>query len=478
MMLFAADPAAQRGVRQAAPPSRAPSAPLQTGQGETQRGIQRDGEESGDQHREALGIGERMEEPAFLTFQGEHREEGDRHNEEREKRGAADFFHRVQDDALRVAPAAFALPLLQFLVSLLDDHDGRIDQRAGRDGNASQRHHVEGHSHEVERHGHGQHGERNGEDGDGGAGRMPEEQQDDDHDGDDDLDERGTQRGHDPMDEIGAVVDGNHADAGRQSRGDLLQLGLDAIDEVHDVRALPHDDNSGDGFPLPVEIGHAAAHFRADGHAADILHADCLRGSAACHDRLFQVTRVLQVTVAADHELGAAELQETAAGFDVAPAHRFDHGGEWDSQCAQACGIRGHLVLRDESAHRSHFGHSRNRAQVIAQEKVLRGPQLGGGAFPGVVCQGILKDPAQRGSIRTKFGFDAGRQGGEYSGKILQGSRTRPVQVGSVFEDDVDEGIAEIGNTAHGLDLRRPQHRGDDGVGHLVFDEIRTAIPA
>ena len=79
-------------------------------------------------------------------------------------------------------------------------------------------------------------------------GGCHEEQQDHHHHGEDDLDQRRTQVVDDPVDQLGAVVDRDHAHPGRQSRRDLLQLALDAIDDVHHVRALAHDDDAGDGL--------------------------------------------------------------------------------------------------------------------------------------------------------------------------------------------------------------------------------------
>ena len=63
----------------------------------------------------------------------------------------------------------------------------------------------------------------------------------------------------------------------------------------------------------------------------------------------------------------------------------------------------------------------------VERVEVLRGPQLPWGQLSGVVRQGILKDPAQAGGIGSKFRSDSRRQGGEYSGKILLGSRPRPI---------------------------------------------------
>jgi hypothetical protein len=61
--------------------------------------------------------------------------------------------------------------------------------------------------------------------------------------------------------------------------------------------------------------------------------------------------------------------------------------------------------------------------------------------------------------------------GGEV--EVLQHARARPVDVGAVLEDDVDEGRAEEGKAAHHLRLRHRQHGRGQRVGDLVFHHLR-----
>ena len=56
--------------------------------------------------------------------------------------------------------------------------------------------------------------------------------------------------------------------------------------------------------------------------------------------------------------------------------------------------------------------------------------------------------------------------------------RARPVEIGAVLEDHVDEGVAEVGEAPDRLDLRRAQQRRDDRVGDLVLDDVRGPVPA
>ena len=56
---------------------------------QAQRRVERDGQDRGHDHGEVLGVGERLEQAAFLRFQRQHRQEGDGNHQQREEAGAA-----------------------------------------------------------------------------------------------------------------------------------------------------------------------------------------------------------------------------------------------------------------------------------------------------------------------------------------------------------------------------------------------------
>ena len=93
MLLLGVDLADEHGVGGAREPARAEAEVSHVREQQAQRGIERDGEQRGDDHGEVLRVGERLEEPALLRFEREDRQEGDRDHQQREEARAADFLH-------------------------------------------------------------------------------------------------------------------------------------------------------------------------------------------------------------------------------------------------------------------------------------------------------------------------------------------------------------------------------------------------
>ena len=170
---------------------------------DAERWVEGDHERRRHEHRQRLGVGERLEQPAFLRLERQHREERHRDDQQREEARRRHFPDGLEDDLVIVGRRAVALGKLQLLVSLLDDDDRRVHQFAHRDGDAAKRHDVRGHPHRLERDERHEHGHRERDQRDERARHMPQEQQHDEDDGQDHLDER-----------LAHVVDGA-ADQGR-----------------------------------------------------------------------------------------------------------------------------------------------------------------------------------------------------------------------------------------------------------------------
>ncbi len=251
----------------------------------------------------------------------------------------------------------------------------------------------------------------NGDDRDDGAGDVPEEEEDHQRDGDDDLDQRGLQVVDGAQDQLGPVVDGDDLDARRQAGLDLLELGLDALDDVQGVLALAHDDDAGDHVARPVQVGDAAADVRAQHHLADVLDPDGRAALAGREDDLLDVLERLGVAAPAHHVLGAAELDQAAADIVVAAAHRLHHPVDRDVVGLQPVRVHVHLVLPHEAADGRHLGHAGHGLQVVAQIPVLVRAQVRQAVLAGLVDQRVLEDPAEAGGVRPQFGLHALRAG-------------------------------------------------------------------
>ncbi len=136
MLGFGTNPSGQQASGQAAQPLGPEAECPDVSEGHAQRRIERDGQHGGDDHREALGVGQRLEQPPFLRFEGQHRQKRHRDDQQRKEAGAGDLLDRAHHHFLVVPAAAFTFPLFQALVDLLDHHDGGIHQRADGNGNA------------------------------------------------------------------------------------------------------------------------------------------------------------------------------------------------------------------------------------------------------------------------------------------------------------------------------------------------------
>ncbi len=164
------------------------------------------------------------------------------------------------------------------------------------------------------------------------------------HHGEDHLDERGLQVADGPVDQVGAVIDRHDLHAVRQARLDFPNPGLDPVNHLQGVLTMTHDDDAGDDFAGAVQVGHAPPQVGAEGHLGDIADPDG-RAVAAVQDEVLEVFERADITVAADHVFGAAELQQPPAGLDVAAAQRLDDPPDRNAVGLQAVRVEVDLEL-------------------------------------------------------------------------------------------------------------------------------------
>jgi hypothetical protein len=359
---------------------------------------------------------------------------------------------------------------LDVLVRVLDHDDGRIDHGADGDRDAAQAHDVRvhaqrAHGDEGDQHAHRQHQDRHQ-----CATRVHQEHQADQGDDDAFLDQRGLQRGDGALDQLGAVVDRGDTDAGRQARRDLGQLLLDVADHLQRVLAVAGRGDAGDNLALAVEFGDAAPLVRPEFDARDVANQH-RRAALGLHHQVFDVGLAAQVAAAAHHVLGLGHLHRTAADVAVGIADCLHHFHQRHAVRTQLDRIDHHLVLLDEAADAGHLGHARRLGQLVADEPVLQRAQFRQRCVLGQ--HHVLVHPADTGGVWPQLRRDTARQAAGGEVQVLQHPRARPVDVGAVLEDHIDERGAEEGKAAHHFRLRHREHGGGQRIGDLVLDHLR-----
>ena len=280
------------------------------------------------------------------------------------------------------------------------------------------------------------------------------------------------------QDQIRPVVDRNYLHALRQPRLHFADLRFHAPDHIERVLALPHDDDARDRLARAVQVRYAAPQFGPQRHLAHVLHADRSAGVARHQHGLFEVTHRPGIPAPAHHVLGAAEFEQPPASLAVPRPHGLHHAADRNPVSLQPVRVNVHLELFAEAAHRRHLRHARNGLQVIAQVPVLARAQLRQVVLPRVVHQHVLENPSQARRVRPHLRLHAGGQARLHRGEIFERARARPVDIRTLLEDDVDVGVAEIGEAAHRLHLRRAEHGRDDRIGNLVLHNVGAAVPA
>ena len=428
---------------------------------------QRDREKRGGRHRKGLGRGKRLEEPAFLRLQREDRQEGDGDDQQAEKERRAHFLRRLDDDG---AARSAGRRMLEPLVGILDHHDRRIDHGADRNRNAAKAHDV---GRNTERMGGGkrnQNADRQRDDGNKRAACMPEEQKADQRHDDAFLDERAHQRVDGAADELGAVIDLDDFGVAGQARRNGRKLPFDVFDDVERIGAMALQGDAGDRLALAAQFGDAAPLVGREFDARHVAQQKRRAALGAEHD-LLDILDAGEIAAAADHEFGFGKLDGAAADIHVAGAHRAGDVGQRQTCAFKQKRIDDDRILPHEAAHRCDLGDAIGARNGEADLPVLQRAELGEVQLRGF--QRILIDPADAGRIRPERRRHAVGQAFGRRTQIFEDTASRPVEIGAVLEDDIDEGNAEEGKAAHDARARHVEHRGCEREGHLILDDLR-----
>src|SRR4029079_19251185 len=110
------------------------------------------------------------------------------------------------------------------------------------------------------------------------------------------------------LDQLRAVVDRHHADAGRQAPLHCPQLLYRRRDHLVRVFAVPGDDDTGNDVTAAVEIGGAATLVRTERDGGDVLDPDRGASLAGGEHDVLEIGARRDVAVPAHHVFGAAEI--------------------------------------------------------------------------------------------------------------------------------------------------------------------------
>jgi hypothetical protein len=144
-----------------------------------------------------------------------------------------------------------------------------------------------------------------------------------------------------------------------------------------------------------------------------------------------------------------------------------------DAVCSELHRIEQHLVLLDHAADAGDLGDAGHGLQLVAQEPVLQSAKLRQVVATGAVDQGIFIDPTDAGCVRPKRTASARRQAALHLAEIFEHAAARPIEVGAVLEDHIDEAVAEEGIAAHRLGTGHREHGGGQRISNLVLDDLR-----
>ena len=113
--------------------------------------------------------------------------------------------------------------------------------------------------------------------------------------------------------------------------------------------------------------------------------------------------------------------------------------------------------------------------QVITQRPILEGAQLGEAVFPGVINERVFVNPPDPSGVRAKRRVYIFRQLIADLVQIFEDARTRPVDIGAVFENHAYKRKTEEALAPGVFYVRRGGKRADNRVRNLVFHNGRSA---
>ncbi len=253
------------------------------------------------------------------------------------------------------------------------DHDDRVvDQHADRQHQREEDHHVERHAGELHDDEGEQHGERNRRADEERVAQPHGEEEHDDHEhhaGQDVV----LEIGHHDADVLRLVGEEGRLDAWRPGRLEPLDLGLEPIGKLDDVRAraLLHRERH---RLAAVDARVGAALLEAVAHRGDVAHLDRALSDDFDHE-LLDGEGVFDLARDAQGQRLPLELELAAGNRDVLVADRIEHVVERDAVEPQALRVDVDLHLALDAADERRPQHAGNRLDFVLN-RLRQTPQL------------------------------------------------------------------------------------------------------
>ena len=355
-------------------------------------------------------------------------------------------------------------------MGVLDHDDGGIHHGADGDGDAAEAHDVGAQAQQPHADIGDQHAERQRDDGDERAARVQQENDADErHDGAL-LQKRPLERIDSTIDQVGAVVDGLDAHAFGKARRHLREPVLHVLNDRQGVLAVALERDARDDLSFAVHLGDAAALIGRQLDAGDVLQQNRHAAVALDHD-LLEVGDGLDVAAAAHGKFGLRDFNRPAADIHIAVTDDIANFRERNAESLKPARIDDDAVLLDEAACARDFGDASGLGQAEANEPVLNGAKLGKALLAS--AHHVLIDPADARRVWAEAWGHARRKTPRGGAQIFEHARPRPIEVGAVLENDVNEGDAEEGEAAHHPRFRHGQHCRGQRISDLVLDHLR-----
>ena len=254
------------------------------------------------------------------------------------------------------------------------------------------------------------------------------------------FNERAHERFDRAIDQVGPVIDRFDGHALRQARGNLREAVLYFLDDGERVFSEPLQCDARNDFAFAVHLGNAAALVRGELNSRHVpeQHRDA---AVVLDDNLFEIGEALDVAAATYGELGLGQLHGSAADIHVAGTDRVADFSERNAQRLQPPRVDHDAVLFDEPADAGDLGYAFRFGDAIADVPILDRTQLGQVLLRA--AHDVLINPANPGRIGSEGRGDPDRQTPSGRTEIFEHTRARPVEIGAVLKDDVDERDAE-----------------------------------